>query len=102
MNKDLSYLIKNKLGEDPNFNPARNRAIVESTIKATELNIKKRRKVFDDAIDERAEALASYLMHLKANKSAGVERYFGRKLLAQLRGDEIKERLMGAYATQKQ
>jgi len=101
MDKNLSYLIKNRLGEDPNFSPERNKAIIDETIRANEQNVLRKRKEYDEAISERAEAVASYLNHLKNGKSSTVEKYFGRRMLAQLRGDDIRQKLMNAYAAQK-
>lgn len=80
---------------DPGFSPERNKAIVEKTIRKHELNILRKKKDYAEAIRERADAVASYLKSLANGKEWSVERYFGRKELVRLRGQQIIQKLQG-------
>jgi hypothetical protein len=79
---------------DKDFSPARNKAIIEQTIKDYEAMREKKGKEHDGAYEERADAVTMYLKHLSGYGEKTVDQYFGRKLLAKLRGDAIKQKLM--------
>lgn len=80
------YYIKNP----KNFSPERNKAIIDQTIKEYEDMRSKRMKGFYDDLGERIDAAASYLMYLERGGSSA-EKYFGKKELARLRGEKIRE-----------
>lgn len=48
-----------------------------------------------DQYGERADAVVTYLKAVAKGKEAKVDRYFGKKYLAHLRGEEIRQELMG-------
>lgn len=80
---------------DPGFSPERNKAIVEQTIVQYEKMRAKKLKEVDDLYAERADAVLMYLKAIDSGKNVSTaERYFGRRELARLRGDEIRQRLM--------
>lgn len=85
---------------DAGFSPARNKAVVENSIKKYEAMRAKKWKEWEEGVAERSEAVASYLKHVDWGKSTPVERYFDRRTLAYLRGDEIKAKLYSAMQQQ--
>lgn len=78
------------------FSAERNKAIVEQTIKEYEAMRAKKAVVFDEHYAERSDAVVTYLKQIdRGNGSNGnLEKYFGRKWLAYLRGQEIRDKLM--------
>ncbi len=68
---------------------AHNDKIIEKSIKKFDAN---RKKKYNQAIEEyreRADATVQFLRHVDKGGSNDLGKYFGRKALAQLRGDEI-------------
>lgn len=80
-------------GED-GFNPLRNKAIVEDTIALYERERARRKKAFVEQVDERADAVASFLGAVNRGKDGNLMHYFGKRELARLRGVEIMEEIM--------
>lgn len=90
--EDKRFILK---VAEPGFSPERNKAIVEQTITDYEVSLVKRGKQFDEHYAERADAVITYLRSLdKGQATSNLERYFGRKMLAHLRGQQIRDRLM--------
>lgn len=88
---------------DAGFSPERNKFIIEQSIKDYEAMRAKKYKDQVEQYEERADAVVTYLKSL--NKGAGesnMERYFGRKNLAYLRGEEIREKLMAGMTVRDQ
>lgn len=86
---------------DIGFNPARNKAIIEGTIRKNDLKRRKKIDAYVDTVRERSEAVVSYLFSRKgAQGGNSVERYFGKQVLAYLRGQKIVEEM--AYLQEKQ
>src|SRR3990167_5084993 len=84
---------------EPGFNPEHNRQVVEKTIKANDRLRAKKQKEFKGKVDERANALASWLLSQHgAQSSVPLEKYFGRVYFAKLRGEEIRQELMDGLA----
>lgn len=73
---------------DPDFSPERNKAIIERTIQKHEMNIARKNKIYEESIRERVDAVMTYANSPKANTTP-VEKYFGKQILAQLRGEQI-------------
>lgn len=94
-NQKLDYQKWFKEGGDVGFSPERNKAIVEKTIRKHELNIMRKKKDYAEAVRERADAVATYLKSLSNGKELSVERYFGKRELAKLRGQQIIQKLQG-------
>jgi len=83
---------------EPGFSPERNRLTIDKSIEKYEAMRKKKMDLFTDSLKERTDALASYLAGSEGvQKGRSLERYFGKRYLAHLRGeditDELRERL---------
>ena len=82
---------------DPGFSPDRNKFVIESTIKKYEAMRAKKLKEFREGVAERAYAIASYLTsRYGAHSSTPIQRYFGKRYLAELRGQNIINKLKTA------
>lgn len=81
---------------DADFSPERNKKIIEDSIKAYELKRATVYKKFYEGVRERAEAVASFLDHVNKGKGNNIEKYFGPKMLAKLRGLEIIDQIKSA------
>ena len=80
---------------DPGFSPKRNKVVIEGTIKKYEANRKRKMQEFTNTLRERTSAVAQYLTSEHGARSdKPVEKYFGKRILAQLRGDEIRNEIM--------
>ena len=85
------------LGGDPNFSAKRNQEIIAETIRETEENYRRRMKLIDEGLAERAELVTYYIKHLidhDDNKS--FDDYAGkatlRKLWGQSRIEDLQNR----------
>ena len=75
---------------DPNFNEKKNKSIINQVIKDYESKRASVLKAFRNNVQGRAEAVASYLTSQHGAQSNNpVERYFGKRTLAELRGENI-------------
>lgn len=73
----------------------RNDFVIEKTIKEYEAMRAKKASQYDDSYMERSDAVITYLRSLDKGKgSSNIEKYFGKRMLAHLRGEEIKAKLM--------
>ena len=84
------YFIKKPTG----FSPEYNNYVIDKCIKEAEERKRQKDKILKEAIGERADALGDYFMHLNRNPGKSLEKYFGIKELARLKGKEIKEAIM--------
>lgn len=79
---------------DPDFSPARNKAIINGTIRKYEESRRQAEKLHAEALDERVDAAADYIKHLEYGKGAtDAERYFGKKYLTELQAQKIVDKL---------
>lgn len=78
---------------DSSFNPDRSRQVVNNTIAKYEKKRAEKEKAWIDQFAERADAVASYLIHLNTSKTTSLETYFGRRFLAYLRGQQIVQKI---------
>lgn len=76
---------------DPSFNPDRNKFIIEDTIRKYEATVIRKQKEYRDKVGERADAVATYLKSRLVGSP--IEKYFGRRQLAELRGQKIIQKL---------
>ena len=90
--------------EKGGFSPERNQHIIDSTIKKHDRQVKSKEKDFVDGLRERTDAAAWYLLSRKANSGYGLERYFSKRELAHLRGQQIVNKLsiMGRSFTKEE
>ena len=98
MKKDYIHPVDEKylqiLPEDPNFDPAHNKRVIEESIKKHEANRQAKERENTEGIKERAEAMARYVKSLQQGKATSdVEKYFGKRHLAYLRGEEVMARI---------
>lgn len=80
-------------GGEAGFNPDHNKMVIERTIKKYNAMRLKRRKAYQEALAERSDAVVTYLRAVDRGKEANVDKYFGKKMLAYLRGEKIVSRL---------
>jgi hypothetical protein len=81
---------------DLDFNPLRNKMVIENSIKKYEAMRKKKLDQAREGIRERADALATWIKSIKgAQADNPVSKYFSRRMIAHLRGDDIRQKLLG-------
>jgi hypothetical protein len=75
---------------DPDFNEEHNRDVIADTIKKTDANHKRKAKMWDEGIRERADAVYSYIRHTasggKSDKT--IDQYLGKENMMRLLGQE--------------
>ena len=87
--RDYKYIVEDG---DIDFNPARNESIVNQVIAETDARVKKLKEEWRDPFAERADAVATYLTSQHGAESGkSIDKYFGKKMLAHLRGEGIKK-----------
>lgn len=74
---------------DPDFSPERNKKIVEDSIKEYEFKRAMIQKQFGEHLEERTDAVAYLLKAIDNGKDTNALKYFGKKELARLRGEQI-------------
>ncbi len=80
---------------DAGFDPRKNKMVIDECIREYEAMRKKKLQQSQEGIGERSDAVATYIKsNLASSKDTPVQRYFGRRWLAYLRGDQIKDELM--------
>ncbi len=82
---------------DPDgFSPERNKFIIEETIRKYEATRVKKVNDVVDHYSERADAVVSFIKSVDRGKGAqgNLEKYFGKQMLAYLRGQQIRDKLM--------
>ena len=91
--EDWKYVPKDP---EPNFSPERNKRIIKETIEDSDRKRKEARKNWTKDMRERTDAIAQYLTSDHgATVNKRVERYFGKKQLTRLRGEDILTMLKG-------
>lgn len=79
-------------GED-GFNPEWNKMVINKTIEKHERAIRNRMKLRKESVEERADAMSYYLMYLAKHGTQTADKYFGRRELARLAGENIRDRI---------
>ena len=87
---------------DKGFSPDHNRHVIESTIREHDKDVKRNQNDFVDKLMERTDAVAWYLLSRKANSGYGPEKYFSKRELAYLRGQQIVNKLKMMGTTTKE
>lgn len=96
---DEKYMEMNPVG-DPGFDPDYNARVIEESIKAMDAMIIKKEHEHDEAVKERASAVATFLKSSeRGGKTSNLDDYFGRRHLAYLRGQEVMARLKDGLTT---
>lgn len=79
---------------DPDFDPEHNRRVIEEVDRWNDKMDRKRERDFKEKMSERTNAVASYLKNVTEGKGViGADKYFGRRYLAYLRGEEVVKQL---------
>jgi hypothetical protein len=78
---------------DVGFSPERNKRMVEESIRKTNAERARRNRLYKDQVGERVDAVITYLNSRIAEGNTPIEKYFGKKMLAHLRGQQILETL---------
>lgn len=84
---------------DAGFSAERNNFLIEDTIKKTDAKIAQNKKVFKEKLEYRTDAVASFLKAVDKGKYQSgssqekLIKYFGKKELTKLRGQEIAEKI---------
>lgn len=81
---------------DVDFSAERNAEIIANVIKKTDKMRRQKEREFQTGLRERNEATAQYLKALEGGASTDAEKYFGRRELARLRGEEVLNKLKNA------
>ena len=85
--KDLKYVLPKP---DPDFSPERNQIVIENVIRETERNERRKKQEFNDQVDERVNAVTEYLKSVdRGGATSNIEKFFGKKQLAYLRGEHV-------------
>lgn len=82
---------------EPGFSPERNKQIIENTIKKTDAIRAKKMRQYRENVQERADAVATYLKSRVAEGNTPIEKYFGKKWMSHLRGQKILQILKSKY-----
>lgn len=98
--KDYIYLEQMPEG-DPDFDESRNKAVIAGVIRKTDKMYRQKRREFQEGLRENTQAATHYLKALEGGASTNAEKYFGRRELARLRGEEVLNKLKGSPELQK-
>lgn len=88
--EDSKYYIAKP---DPNFSPARNKAIIEETIKDTEKFFNSMAVKVIDEINNRADILATYGVYRFNRGEKTFKDYVGKQMFQNLIGEKILDRV---------
>src|SRR3990167_4632412 len=79
---------------EPGFDADHNRRVIQESVEATDKLLRQKEHEHADAYRERSAATAQYLKSLQmGGKTRDIEKYFGRRYLAYLRGKEVMARI---------
>ena len=88
---DIYFFLKD--GGDPDFNYERNKQIIQDTIKSQREYYIQKRRMQNQELRERMNAVESYIRWVEKGHDAKAVNYFGKKELARLRGMEVANKL---------
>ena len=95
---DLKYV---GINPDSDFDPERNKRIIEETIKWTDRVTRQKDNEALEKVKERTNAVKTYVHGLsEGTRSTDREKFFGKKYLSYLRGQEITEKIKGELMLQ--
>ena len=90
--KDFKFIPKDP---DPGFSVEHNRKVIAQTIRENAIREKILKKTYMDRVEERTDAASYFFKALEKGRYSSSTpqeqaiRYFGKKQLARLRGDEL-------------
>lgn len=91
--QELDMKVFFKEGGDPDFNPERNKYLFNLTVENQKRLYLQKKKMFNEGLRERMSAAESYIRYLEKGNVSNAEKYFGKKELARLRGQEVANSL---------
>lgn len=94
--KDFKY-FKN----DPNFNPDRNKAIIDETIKETEKFFGDLYKLDDDESKKRIDIVSSYGSYRFNKGTKDLKHYLGQKRYGELLGEKLRDKVRAVESVNK-
>ena len=91
--KDFKFMEQNPYG-DPGFSEEYNKRIIAEVDTWNDMLEKRKDQEFKEKTQERTGAVAQYLQNITQGSGVTeIERYFGRRYLAYLRGQQIVRKL---------
>lgn len=81
------------LNPEPYFSPEHNKKVIENSIKKYEAKQEAVVAKFREGVGERSDMVASYLKSNAVDSNKPIDKYLGKKIMAQLHGQEIIDRL---------
>jgi len=88
--QDWKYMEQNPYG-DPDFSEEHNKRVIAEVNAENDEMDKQRDRDHSNSVRERSEAVASYLNNITQGKGVtDIEKYFGKRHLAYLRGQKIE------------
>lgn len=76
------------------FDPQRNKRIIDEVIEETEKAWKVKKRAYSQQLEERTDAVTMYLKNIEqGNGNTDITKYFGRKHLLYLRGQDILQKI---------
>jgi hypothetical protein len=88
--KDYKYVIANP---DLTFNPARNKAVIEETMKEADTFHKTAGLAMEDALGERIEAVSAYACYRFNRGTKTIKQYLGDKVYNAFIGEKIMSKI---------
>lgn len=87
---------------DADFNPARNKAVIEETIRKATAYHKSVHEALDESMGERIEAVAQYgIYRLGRGGTKNPDDYFGRKWMSKFAGEHLISKLKAVHSAEK-
>lgn len=84
---------------DEGYVKKHNDFVINDAIKKYDAMQREKLRTAVEGYGERADAVVHYLKAIDRGKEKNVNRYFGKKYLAYLRGEEIRQQLMSGLTT---
>lgn len=88
--RDYKFVPKDP---DIGFDAARNKRIIDEVIEETDKVRARKMREHNTKLKERTDAVAQYLHNIAQGGNSSILKYFGRKHLAYLRGQEIMQEI---------
>lgn len=88
--EDYKYRVETP---DPNFSPARNKAIINETIKETEKFFSQVSKAMTDELDNRNDILSHYALYRFGRGNKKFKDYIGKHMWEGLIGERILQKV---------
>ena len=75
---------------DVDFNEEHNRNVIAATIKNADENVKRKQKLFNEGLRDRADMVYSFIRHISSggNQDKTIEKYLGKDRMMKLMGEE--------------